>query len=374
MRLLVAGPGHPYRGGVARCTTALAAGLEERGHEMRFLTPRRQYPEWLYPGRDDRDPASSRHLECSRAVLDPMNPFAWPAGRREALAFAADAWIFPFWTWAWAGWLRFLLRGRRRPPAVAVVHNLVDHDAGIRQRLAARVVLGRCQAFFTHAEAMASDLAAAHPGVPSAVFPHPRFDYGELPPRADARAALDLPQDRRVALFMGLIRPYKGVDVLIDAAALLPPGNDWTVVVAGEPWGELGSVLETRVRKLGLQDRVRLRLGWVAEEEVPQLLAAADVVVLPFRAGSQSGVAATALGYGLPVLSTAIGGLPEVIRHGVNGLLVQPGSADELAEALTSLDHAFLEKLAAGARATSKTLEWADYVEVVEGLLERVIR
>jgi len=373
MRLLVAGPGHPYRGGIARCTTALAAGLEERGHDVRFLTPRRQYPEWLYPGRDDRDPASSRHLECSRAVLDPMNPFSWPAGRRAAVGFGADAWIFPFWTWAWAGWLRFLLRGRRRPPAVAVVHNLVDHDAGLRQRLAARMVLGRCQALFTHAEAMASSLAVAHPDVPSAVFPHPRFDYGELPLRADARAALDLPQDRRVALFMGLIRPYKGVDVLLEAAARLPSGNDWTVVVAGEPWGELGSDLENQVCELGLQRRVRLRLGWVAEEEVPQLLAAADVVVLPYRAGSQSGVAATALGYGLPVLSTNIGGLPEVVRHGVNGLLVQPGLADGLAEALSSLDRALLEKLAAGARATGKTLEWADYVEVMEGLLERVV-
>ncbi|MFV2074375.1 MAG: glycosyltransferase family 4 protein [Thermoanaerobaculales bacterium] len=373
MRLLVAGPGHPYRGGIARCTTALAAGLEGRGHEVLFLTPRRQYPEWLYPGRDDRDPTSSRRLECARAVLDPMNPFAWPAGRREAVEFGADAWIFPFWTWAWAGWLRFLLRGSRRPPAVAVVHNLVDHDADLRQRVAARIVLGRCQAFFTHAEAMSSSLASVHPGVPSAVFPHPRFDYGELPPKAEARAALDLPRDGRVALFMGLIRPYKGVDVLVDAAARLPSGNDWTVVVAGEPWGSLGSLLEAQVRKLGLEERVRLRLDWVAEEEVPQLLAAADIMVLPFRAGSQSGVAATALGYGLPVLSTAIGGVPEVVRHGVNGLVVQPGSAEELAEALSSLDRALLDKLAAGARATGKTLDWADYVEVMEGLLVRVV-
>ena len=86
-------------------------------------------------------------------------------------------------------------------------------------------------------------------------------------------------------------------------------------MVAGEPWGDLGEALDEQMRRLGIEDRVRLRLGWFSEAEVPTLMAAADLVVLPYRSGSQSAVAPLALGAGVPVLSTAVGGLPGVRLH-----------------------------------------------------------
>jgi glycosyltransferase involved in cell wall biosynthesis len=176
-----------------------------------------------------------------------------------------------------------------------------------------------------------------------------------------------------VALFLGLIRPYKGVDLLLEAMARQLLGCDWLLVVAGEPWGELGSALQRQVRDLGIEDRVRLRLGWVPEPEVPPLLAAADVVVLPYRSGSQSAVAPLALAAGLPVLSTRVGGLPEVVGDGLNGLLVEPGSVDELAHAFVVLDRPRLAALAEGAREGRTRLTWDGYAAALERLLHRVI-
>ncbi len=284
MRLVVFGSGHPFRGGIARTTTELVRVLEGRGHDVLFLTPSRQYPKWLYPGPSDKDPGACPRLECSEAVLDPLNPFSWPAGKRRALAAGADAWIVPYWTWAWAGWWRYLLHGRR-PIALAVAHNPADHDAGPVRRLAARSVLARCQAIFTHARALEAGLARAYPGVSTASHPLPPTTVARLPGKSDSRAGLNLPPDRRVALFMGLIRPYKGVDLLIDAMAQLADDSDWVLLVAGEPWGELGPAIQDQVQRLALEDRVRLMLQWVPETEVPQLLAAADLVVaaLPGR-------------------------------------------------------------------------------------------
>jgi hypothetical protein len=79
MRLTVFGPGHPFRGGVARTTTDLVRSLEDRGHDVLFLTPRHQYPRWLFPGESDRDPGGSPRLDCAEAILAPMQPWSWPS-------------------------------------------------------------------------------------------------------------------------------------------------------------------------------------------------------------------------------------------------------------------------------------------------------
>ena len=126
------------------------------------------------------------------------------------------------------------------------------------------------------------------------------------------------------------------------------------------------------VQDLGIQDRVRLHFGWLPESEVPQVLAAADLVVLPYRSGSQSAVAPLALAAGLPVLGTDVGGLSEVIRHGTNGMLVAPGSVEELKRALDGLDREDLRALRAGALRCRDSLTWDAYAEAVENLIIEV--
>jgi glycosyltransferase involved in cell wall biosynthesis len=373
MRLVVLGPGHPFRGGIATTTTALVEGLRARGHEVLFLTPRRQYPRWLYPGAGGgRDAAACPPVEGARAVLDPLNPLAWRRGRRAAVAAVADAWLMPYWTWAWAGWWRYLLGGRR-PPAVAVVHNPVDHDAGRVQKAAAHAVLSRCQALFTHARALARALRGRFPGTPVASHPLPATSRLELPDKAAARRGLGVPEGGRLAVFVGLIRPYKGVDLLLEAFSRVSAGSPWFLLVAGEAWGGLGDALRHRATSADLEGRVALELRWLEEERLAAALAAADLVILPYRGGSQSAMAPLALAHGVPVLTTEVGGLAEVVHHEVSGLVVPPGSAEALTEALESLDCQRLEALAAGALRTGSSLTWSGYVRALEELIESVV-
>jgi glycosyltransferase involved in cell wall biosynthesis len=372
MRLIVLGPGHPFRGGIARTTTELVRALEARGHATTFLTPLRQYPMWLYPGASDRDPDACPDLGCAHACFEPMNPLSWPACRRIAMAACADAWIVPYWSWVWAGLWLFLLRGNRRPPVLAVVHNPAEHEDRCFKRVVARLVLGRCQALFAHADSLARRVGRQHPGVPLGWHPLAVSSQPPLPHRLEARQTLGLDESTRVALFLGLIRPYKGVDLLIEAAASLP--RSWTFIIAGEPWLGLGEDLRRQVTAHGLDHRVRLELRWIPELELARLLAAADVVVLPYRSGSQSAVAPLALGSGLPVLSTRVGGLHEVIEHGVNGWLVEPGSAAALVAGLEALDEGTLQRLAEGAKASRHRLSWDAYAGAVERLLEEIVR
>jgi glycosyltransferase involved in cell wall biosynthesis len=368
MRLLVCGPGYPFRGGIARTTTELVQALTERGHEVVYLTPTRQYPEWLFPGGNDRDPAACPRLEAADPCLDPLNPLTWPEMRERARAAQAAAWVIPYWTWAWTGCWRYLLQGER-PPVVAVVHNPVDHDAGPLRKLAARLVLSRCDGLLTHARTLADGLCQEYPQLPVADHPLPSVTVSRFPERNEARAALDLPDDARIALFFGIIRPYKGVDLLIDAWAGLPEGSEWRLLIVGEPWGDLGAKLRRQVEELGLSDQVSWDLRWVGEDEMVTCLAAADLLVLPYRSGSQSAVAAMALAHGLPVVSSNVGGLGELVRHGDNGLLVPPGSVTSLTAALAGLDDQQLHRLAAGARAGAGRYTWSGYVATLEELL-----
>jgi len=373
MRLTVFGPGFPFRGGIARTTTELVRTLDDRGHEVLFLTPRRQYPRWLYPGIADRDPEACPPLNCAASVLDPLDPTTWRTARRWAREHHADAWIVPYWTWAWTGLWWYLLRDRPRPAAVAVVHNPVDHDAHFWQRLAVRRVLGDCQGLFTHARLLAAELEGGYPSVPVGQHGLPAAGTPIHIGRSEARDALGLPEDRRVALFLGLIRPYKGVDLLLEAAAGLQSDSDWLIVVAGEPWGDLGDRLERQAESLGLEQRVRLDMRWVPEGLVPTLLAAADLLVLPYRRGSQSAVAPMALAQGVPVLSTAVGGVPEIVLDGINGVIVRPGDPAAITSALELLTIERLEELAAGALRSAEDLTWSGYADALEELLAKVV-
>lgn len=372
MRLTVFGPGYPFRGGIARATTEVVGALEERGHEVLFLTPRRQYPTWLYPGGSDRDPEACRLMDCAERVLDPFQPLSWSTARRTAREHRADAWIVPYWTWAWAGLWWSILREPSRPATLAVVHNPVDHDAHFWQRLAAWRVLGGCQGLFTHARVLAAELERDYPSTPVAFYGLPAAGTPPTLSRDVARDELALPKDRRVALFLGLIRPYKGVDLLLEAAASLPEDSDWLVMIAGEPWGDLGEDLEAQVASLNLGRRVRLDLKWVPEGRVPTLVAAADLLVLPYRRGSQSAVAPMALAQGVPVLSTAVGGVPEVVLDGINGVIVPPGDPAAITRALEALTVERLGELAAGAKRTSADLSWSGYAAALEALLDRL--
>jgi glycosyltransferase involved in cell wall biosynthesis len=146
------------------------------------------------------------------------------------------------------------------------------------------------------------------------------------------------------------------------------------LLVAGEAWGGLGRRLQRRAAEPDLALRVRLDLRWQSEEELQRLLAAADLVVLPYRDGSQSAMAPLVLAAGVPVLTTRVGGLAEVVEDGVNGRLVAPGSADALAQALAALEREGIAALAAGARTTASRLTWDGYAAALESLIERVVR
>lgn len=373
VRIGLLGPAHPLRGGIAQYL-ALLAGELARDHEVHYLSLLRQYPSFLFPGQSQVDPSASPLVVANERVLDPMNPLTWASAARRARELALDALVYKWWIPFFGPSYAPVLAGARRGGAatIMIADNLVPHEKRPFDATLTRLVTDRTDAYLVMSQAVEGDVARLLPGAPVARVPHPVYaQYGAAGrSRDEARARHGLTGD--VLLFFGFVRPYKGLDVLVEAMPQVRAARPVTLVVAGEFYQPVEPI-RARVAALGLADAVRVLDRYVPDEEVGDLVAAADAVVLPYRSATQSGVVLVAYAGGCPVISTAVGGLPEVVEEGVTGHLVPPGDPAALAGAILGF-------YARGGRPAyepavheaARRFSWGAVTAGITGLVERV--
>jgi glycosyltransferase involved in cell wall biosynthesis len=341
VRICVVGPTYPYRGGIAHYTTLLVKHLREAGHWTRLYSFTRQYPRWLFPGKTDKDPsATPLKVECEY-VLDPINPLTWWRLCRKVRADAPDLLILQWWVPYWTPSLTVISRWIKRHtkiPIIYVCHNVVPHDGGgILDRRFAITVLRQGDAFIVHSEQDRHRLHALLPDAKVSRAHHPTYaELAEQSDKAEAdrlRDELRLPTDRPILLSFGFVRPYKGLEYLIQALPLVLAQQPVHVLVVGEFWTS-PEFYERYAREYEVADAVTFVNRYVPNEELGQYFDLADVVVLPYISATQSGVVQLAFGFGKPVITTRVGGLHEVVQDGVNGLIVPPQDEVALAAAI----------------------------------------
>jgi glycosyltransferase involved in cell wall biosynthesis len=408
VRIALVGPAHPYKGGGARHTTELAHRLAAAGHDVVIESWRAQYPAWLYPGQQLLDVPEGEPYPRTRRRLAWYRPDGWLAeGRRLASAdLVVFALLTPLQVPAYLTILASLRRASdplqpllpRRPRTVVICHNVLPHERRLGDMALTRALLSRVDTVLVHSPAQAiqaRDLVPAASVVTAQMPPHlPLYCLGgddppQTPPAhggaarplvppgpADGGAARPLvppgPADGGTApiapwagrlLFFGIVRPYKGLDVLLRALAGGPP--NLTLTVAGEFWGGTGET-ENLVAELRIADRVRLRPGYVPASEIPALFAAADALVLPYREATASQNALLAFAHGVPVITTTAGALADLVRDGVDGLTCAPGDVADLARVLREISvPETARRLRAGVTATDPAPCWADYLKAL---------
>lgn len=333
-RFCLIGPSYPYRGGIAHYTALLAHHLRQ-GHETLLISFTRQYPQWLFPGRSDRDPSRRPLQTPAEYLLDPLSPVSWRRTLRRIRAWQPDAVVVPWWVPFWAPTWMVLGRGIKRlpgrPKLVFICHNVLPHESGRFDRLALRLALAPADAFVVHARSDAERLMLHFPQARVAVTPLPTYE--PLLATDGASLPVTLPDDRPILLFCGFVRPYKGLDVLLDALPLVLSRRPVHLLVAGEFWhGE--AAYRAQIERLGLQDAVTILNRYLPNETLAACLARADLVVLPYRSASQSAIVQLAFGQGIPVITTDVGGLADAVMHDSTGLVVPPENPQALAEAI----------------------------------------
>jgi glycosyltransferase involved in cell wall biosynthesis len=353
MRITFIGPVPPLRGGIAQHSAQLVTALRGRGHVVEAWSWAAQYPAVLYPGRQlDLNAVPFTGARFRMRWWDPTT--WWRAGRS---ARAADlilvTWVIPPQLFPY----RTVQVAAGPVPVVAVVHEPLPHEPGRLDRVLTRRMLHHLSGALTHASSVSDQLAGLAPGLPVAVTPHP-------PNLPVARTELPSGPPWRL-LFLGHLRPYKGLDVALGAMRhLADRGVDVTLTVAGNPWRP-PEEWRAHVASLGIDRLVRFRFGYVPDEEMDSLLAEHHVLVAPYRQAAQSGVIPLALGAGRPVVATDVGGLPEAVRDGVDGVIVPAGDPVAFADGVQRCI-AELDRLATGA--ATVTERWDDVARAVEEL------
>ncbi len=379
MHLVVIGPTYPFRGGIAHYTTLLVKHLREAGHRVDFLSFVRQYPSFLFPGRTDRDPSRVvLRVECEYLV-DPLNPLTWVRTFWRIRQLRPDLlllqWWVPYWTPTLSA-ISWLVKTFTSVPIVFLCHNVVPHGGGgIFDRNLSRFVLRHGDYFLVHSHQDLGRLQALLPGARGEVIPLPTYQPLAEIAVADGerlRRRLGL-EGKRVLLFFGFVRLYKGLDYLLQALALLKEEfPDLHLLVAGEFWIPRAHY-EAMARDLGIADRVTFEDRYVPNEEVGAYFGLADAVVLPYIEATQSAIVQLAFGFGVPVISTDVGGLREAVEDGVTGLLVPPCDPEALAEAVRRF---YVEGLGAsmrqGIEARRERFSWERVIRSLEGVLEAV--
>lgn len=339
VRLALIGPVYPFRGGIAHYTTVLHRELCKAGHEVLLISFQRQYPRWLFPGKSDRDPsAQAMTVADARYLIDPLNPLSWFRTFREICLYQPQVVVLQWWHGFWApAWLTLgaLLR-RRRVDTTFICHNVLPHEPHIWDRLIARSVLSLGDQIVVQSSSEKALLLDLIPGSRVAIVPHPLYDMlaEQAISRETARQSLEITPLAPVLLFFGFVREYKGLRFLIDAlVAVRETFPDVLLLVVGEFWDDK-RIYEQQIEVLGLAGNVRLVDRYVRNEEVPAYFMAADLVTLPYTTATQSGVLQLALGFGLPVIASRVGGLSEAVIESEDVILVEPKNAVALSGAI----------------------------------------
>jgi D-inositol-3-phosphate glycosyltransferase len=335
-RVILIAPGPGTRGGIAQFNAELTRRLRELGASAKVLAYRRTYPAFARAGRQGADPSARQENVPADAGLVPWLPWTWVAAAGTIRREAPDVVVFQWWHPITALSSSYLARRARRAGArvVFVCHNAWPHEGFPLARRLTRLALRTAHSLVALSEPVASDLSRLLPKASVIVIPHPPVSVLDATPatRADHWwRRIDAPPGAKIVLFFGNVRRYKGVRDLIEAFPLVTASTSALLVVAGTFFESIAAY-SARIEELGLSEAVRLFNEYVPNEEVAPLFELTDLVVLPYRSASQSGVVPLAAAFGKPVVATAAGGLPGALAG--TGLVVPPGDPEALGAAI----------------------------------------
>ncbi|HPG11589.1 MAG TPA: glycosyltransferase [Chitinophagaceae bacterium] len=339
-KVVIIGPAHPLRGGLATFNQRLAKQFIDEGHKCSIYSFSLQYPSFLFPGKTQYTDEPAPDNITIYSVINSINPFNWMKIGNRLKKERPDIIVVRFWLPFMGPALGTILRKVRKnkhTKIICLADNVIPHEKRPGDKPFTRYFLKSCDAFITMSEKVMSDLRQFEKNLPDGrqakpalQVAHPLYDnFGDIISKAEARRHLELPEGEKIILFFGFIRKYKGLDILLEAMKQL---DGIRLLVAGEfyedekPYHEL-------IEKAGIADKLILRTDFIPDSEVKYYLCAADAVIQPYRNATQSGVTPLAYHFEKPMVVTNVGGLPKLVPHEKVGLVTEP-DANSIAETI----------------------------------------
>lgn len=333
MKVIILGTAWPYRGGLATFNERLARQFVSEGHEVELYTFTLQYPSFLFPGKTQYTNEPAPADLTIRRVLNSCNPINWLRVGHAIRKAAPDMLICCYWMSFFApafGLVSRIARRSERTRCTALVHNMIPHEPNILDKLFAPYFVASQDGFVALSESVVGDIEKVESQTsrvkrPKTFSPHPIYDhYGERMSKNEACKALNLPADKNYMLFFGLVRAYKGLDLLLGAFGCVKDQlPNLQLIIAGEFY-EDEDKYRAQIVQLGLADRVIIRNEFIPDGDLRKYFGAADLIVQPYKTATQSGVTQVAFHFEKPMLVTNVGGLGEIVHDHQMGYACEP--------------------------------------------------
>jgi glycosyltransferase involved in cell wall biosynthesis len=374
-RIAIVGPAYPFRGGIAQYLAILYQKLTQRGHDVLFLSFRKQFPKLLFPGTTQLEASQDRIPLVSTRLFTPWNLLSWWRSARAIRHFRPDLVVFKWWMPFFGPGFGTLARWVKRgtdAKIMYIVDNAIPHEHRIGDRSFTRWAFAPVDYFVAQSETVRKDMLTLRPDLDGSrlrLVPHPIYDCYDAGrwTRETARKELGVTESK-VLLFFGYIRRYKGLRHLIRALPALASQfhDDYRLLIVGEFYEGREDILKL-IKEQELDNRVLLVDRYVPNEEVELYFRAADITILPYESATQSGIIQVAYGFDLPVITTDVGGLPEVVRDEETGFIVPPADPTAIADAVVRFyDGEWANRFKDNILAERAQYSWDRMIEAIE--------
>lgn len=359
MKIAMIGPVPPFRGGISQFAAMLGDSYTKLGYTVRYFNFIKQYPPIIFPSGNQFD--DSMPSIASERVLTPYKPWTWISSVKRIKLYNPDYVILSWWLPFFAPCYRYIIRRVSNAKIIVIVHNVLPHERWYGNRIFVKSVFDIADKIVLLSKSTLRDLESLFSDryrLKSVLGFHPIYNcYGTQTYPKTTQPTI---------LFFGLIKPYKGLDVLLRAMRpVLQSIPNLKLIIAGDVYGEK-CVYENKIRDLGIESSVETHFRYIGSLEISTIFGRANVCILPYISASQSGVIATAFSFNMPIIASDVGGIGEYIEQYCTGLLVPPGDVESLALAIIQFfNESMGESMSKLIEAKKDTFSWKALSRIV---------
>ncbi len=370
-KVIIIGPAHPYRGGIANFNNCLAKAFLENGDDIQVFSFKLQYPSFLFPGKTQYESSDAPKDIIIKSLINSINPFNWFNVAKEINRQKPDYVVIRYWLPFMAPCLGTIARLiHSKTKILAITDNIIPHEKRFGDYYLTKFFISSCDSYLTLSASVLDDLSKFTKSKKKKFIPHPIYDtFGEIITKGQARENLELKNDDKYLLFFGFVRKYKGLDLMLRAMSDKRVKElGIKLIVAGEFYDDIDDYLNL-IEELDIKSSIILKSDFIPESEVKNYFCASDMITQTYRTATQSGVTQIAYHFERPMLVTDVGGLAEIVPNNKVGYVTSQNPLD-IADAIIDFYSNNREREFEKNAATEKSkFSWQNLINGIEELI-----
>ena len=370
MKIVIVGTFPPYRGGISNFYQTLYEKLSH-SHDVIAINFSLQYPNILFPGKSQYDNNQKSDSNIER-IINSINPVSWFKAAKKIIELKPDIIIFKYWMPLFApsfGSIIRFIKKKNKIKSLVICDNIIPHENRFFDNILTKYFFKYIDYFIVMSKSVENDLLSLFPDAKYIYTPHPLYDiFGKGINKDKSRRELKI-NESKLILFFGLIRPYKGLDLLIQATNILKKElTDFKILAIGDCY-ENPEPYSNMIDEHKINDIFDLRLEFVPHNKVSIYFSAADIIVLPYKSATQSGIVPVAYHFNKPVIVTNVGGLGEIVQEGKTGYVVKPDSFEIANSIIKYYSNSDKVNFKENIKIYNKNFSWDKFIEVIESFV-----